>query len=171
MPRPSVFPVKAQDVDRIWPAFAPFVEEALSYGLRTHDLEDVRKEVKARQATLWAIMDEDGNPCAAAVTKIHITPKLRIADLHWIGGGDIDKWQDTALKVFARWAQHNACDVARIPFGRKGWERQVPDVIIVGSQCLLWVKDISNLSAGSLWAAAEKPPPHPKQSTQKSTMN
>lgn len=122
MAKPSVFPIRPDDVDRVWPTLSGYVNDAMSYGLQTHGLEDIRTAVKNESMRLWAILSAKGKPCGAAVTAIEEHPLLKIGVVWWLGGCDINEWFPTSQKVLASWARLNGCSVLRHA-GRDGWVR------------------------------------------------
>lgn len=120
MARPSVFPIRPDDVASVWPVLGNYIYDAMQYGLQTHTLEDVRKEIISEKMRLWAVLSEKGKPCGAAITGIWKEPLVSICTVRWLGGYDINDWFPTAQKVLASWAKLNGCSVLRHE-GREGW--------------------------------------------------
>lgn len=142
MPKASIFPIKPEDLDKVWGVLSPFIEESMSYGLKTHDLSDIYTGIMAKTLSLWAILGANDKLCGAAITCVEVYPKMKIACLRWIGGNDINEWLEISLKVLAGWARQNGCDFVR-SYGRKGWERKLQPYgwEKVGSLVLLDVKN------------------------------
>lgn len=124
MSKSSIFPIKPEDVDKVWGVLSPFIGMAMQYGLKTHDLSDILRGVKDGSFSLWAVMNEKDKLCGSAITCVEVYPKLKIASLRWLGGNGIDEWLETSLKVLASWARLNGCSFVR-SYGRKGWEKML----------------------------------------------
>lgn len=132
----QVFPIKPEDVHKVWDRVTGYLTEAMEYGLKTHNLGDILDEIMRKHFVLWIILDNQNEVCGAAVTGVEEYPQMRICSLRWLAGRDINDWQEYGLSVLADWAKLNKCDYVRV-IGRQGWIRQIKNSIPAGHVCLL----------------------------------
>lgn len=101
--------------DTAWARCAPWLDAALAYAGRSHDLSDVRTLVEAGEAQLWA------GEAAAMVTLVEEEPRERRL-LIWLAGGDLEELVDRLRPRAERWARRRGCRRVLV-VGRPGWER------------------------------------------------
>lgn len=119
----EVFMIHAAHIPSIWGPVAKILEPAVNIW-KTHDIDDVRKEVMSGNKQLW--VDYNGETKAAAVTEFVSYPKglwLRI----WLFGvkKGVNAGWDMFEKKFLEFATLSHCKGIE-HYGRPGWERRNP---------------------------------------------
>jgi len=111
--------IPLRNLHLVWPDLWPLLEPAVK---RSPDKPDVLARLIARDATLWAVYEND-RPVAAIVATIQLGEEKRC--LLWlIGGSRVREWAAKFLDVIEAWARELGC-VALWGAGRAGWVRIV----------------------------------------------
>ena len=97
-----------------WARVSPWIKAALKYD-PTHNIDDVKARIVARQARLWA-----GTACAV-VTEIFTWPRMKTLQV-WLAGGDLTELREVWKPVIEDFARAEGCSLVVIT-GRQGWGR------------------------------------------------
>jgi hypothetical protein len=120
-------------VHEFWPHVSPLIAAAMERG-RISDLADVERAVLAGRALVWIAVARlkgerhKGNGAAikaAAVTQLSAVNGARFCTIVACGGRDRGEWLPL-LAGLEHYARAETCKAMRI-FGRRGWERLLPD--------------------------------------------
>jgi hypothetical protein len=121
-------------VHQFWPHVSPLIRAAMERGAIT-DFAGVADAVLAGRALVWiAIAREDGRKRpdgngatikAAAVTELSTVGTARFCTIVACGGHDRNTWLPLLVGLEG-YAKAENCKAMRI-FGRRGWERVLPD--------------------------------------------
>lgn len=106
----------------VWPRVQHFagLDRALEEGYLA---EDLTHKFAEGQLQLWSIADGD-TLLAICITSIEIFPRTKICNIHAICGKAMTRWIGLIAEIEI-WARDNDCTQVQI-FGRKGWERMLP---------------------------------------------
>lgn len=117
----SLYVVREEQVDELWPLLAPFLESSLYVG-NEFTIDDLYKEVKNKLGLLWMGFSDEGGVYGAAITEIIQYPKKKVFLIKYLGTkpGAMAPMIDTAMDVFRKLAVDTGCDVVQL-HGRKGW--------------------------------------------------
>jgi hypothetical protein len=117
-------------VHEFWPYVSPLIRAAMERGGIT-DFGSVAAAISAGRALVWiAIAHLEGERPgmtikAAAVTELSTVNGARFCTVVACGGRDRAEWLPL-LAGLERYARAESCKAMRI-FGRRGWERLLPD--------------------------------------------
>jgi hypothetical protein len=110
-------------VHEFWPHVSPLIRMAMERGGIT-DFTDVAEAACAGRALVW--MAWNGTAIkAVAVTQLGTVNGVRFCTIVACGGRGRDEWLPL-LAGLERYAKAEDCKAMRI-FGRRGWERLLPD--------------------------------------------
>jgi len=86
------------------------------------ELEDVRALLENGHFTLHVFWDEEARaPLAAVVTAFQDYARKRVLEIHFCGGGHMERWKHH-IKSIEDWAKLNGASQVDI-YGRPGWGR------------------------------------------------
>ena len=107
----------------VWPLVTHWIRRAMERAdLGSFDV--VEADVFNDRALLWLVYDGP-KTLAAVVTKIVLTEKSRVCLILAVGGEGAKDWTHL-LSDAERYARAEGCDAIRL-FGRRGWQRLLPD--------------------------------------------
>ena len=106
------------DVRKEFERCIPWIEDALSYGMGTHTVEDVWYEIVNGDLQFWPA--ERG----CFVTEVQVHPQCRIFHV-FLAGGEMDQLKEM-IDSLESFAEALGCKFISIS-GRKGWERALKD--------------------------------------------
>ena len=110
-------------IDEFWPHVSPLIRAAMERGAIT-DFGDVADAVLAGRALVWIAWDGTSIK-AAAVTQLSTVGGARFCTIVACSGSNRSEWLPL-LAGLERYAKAENCKAMRI-FGRRGWERLIPD--------------------------------------------
>jgi hypothetical protein len=110
-------------VHEFWPHVSPLIEVAMERGAIT-DFAEVADAIFAGRALVWIAWSGTAIK-AAAVTQLSTVGGARFCTIVACGGTDRREWLPL-LAGLERYAKAEDCKAMRI-FGRRGWERLLPD--------------------------------------------
>lgn len=116
--------VPAARAARFWPYAEPYLEDVAARFPGEMDLDKVRAELASGHTQLWVAWDD--RVIGAALTQIIAYPEFSAVRILALGGEDFcERWRDTCVAWFERYAEHHGCN--RLEFyGRRGWQRRLP---------------------------------------------
>jgi hypothetical protein len=114
--------VPPDQVDSIWPAVVPYMEQAAKHTYGRYISDDILTALKNYEHHLWIAYDGQGIIRGAVVTALKHYPRLLALDLAFLGGVEGMSWKDEMLRVLQCWAYDNGCDVVESS-GRLGWSK------------------------------------------------
>lgn len=115
-------------IDDYWDVLKPLVQKAIENRrfVETETLESLYLDLKSGKRQLWFGSDEIGK--AIAVTTLHQYPKVKVIELNYIGGENIQGFYLQAYEMFKDYGRENGCTILR-GFGRVGWLKLLPDKV------------------------------------------
>jgi hypothetical protein len=119
-----VVPVRADEIDAVWPQAAPLVRLAQKRIERNVGMADVYDDLTAERTMLWLVRTED-KLRAVIITEIAQHPRRRVWRVLMIGGYGMSEWLDEGIKAMKRAATIAGCSAIEAD-GRLGWARVVP---------------------------------------------
>jgi hypothetical protein len=110
-------------IDEFWPYVAPLIKGAMVRGAIT-DFAEVEAAVLTGRVLVWIAWNGTAIK-AAAVTQLSTVHGERFCTIVACGGRDRSEWLPL-LAGLERYAKSENCQAMRT-FGRRGWERLLPD--------------------------------------------
>ena len=107
-------------VERVWPLIEGMAEKACTEWHGCYAPEDIKKLSQEKKIQLWTAW-RGKKPVCLLGTQIYSHPQMKVCEIMFVGGEDMDSWVDY-MKELMDWATQMGCRslVAR---GRLGWER------------------------------------------------
>ena len=115
--------VDPKRIEEVWPHARELIRSAIDY-TELSDFSDIENEVLYGDQLLWLAWDGKSIE-AAATTKIIKVNNRKILILVACAGHNRNSWMPLREKI-EQYGKDEACDRVRL-FGRKGWERALPD--------------------------------------------
>lgn len=121
----NVFCLGPEQIDEHWSAFGHHLERFEAEGFDF--AADIRAGLKSADKQLFGVEDA-GSVLGVVVTKIVVTPKGRVCEVHACCGtsADIRAVVELLLPRIEAWAEEIGCARMRV-IGRKGWKRILRD--------------------------------------------
>ena len=126
----TVIRVQPADVGKHWKLVLGFLHAAIAWTGGRYVPANVREDLELGRSQLFAVI-EDSQLYAAAVTQILIYPGGESLGVLYLGGVDSDRWGDLLTDALVEFAQERNCQRLEL-FGRKGWERRLPNWKLIG---------------------------------------
>ena len=115
--------IPSQEIDEIWEACEPFIEQASKKGQSEMTSQDIYNFCKDAKMQLWIVFDSEANIKAVVTTEIINYPKKKVCRVVTLGGQEIDDWLHS-ITVIEAWAEENGCH-AMETFCRKGFIKKL----------------------------------------------
>jgi hypothetical protein len=112
-------PVPPDQVDAVWPAFAPMLARCQARG--EWAVDDIRGWLLVNKMQLLGVF-EDGKMIAGLVYGVLAYPKMRVFQAYLLAGDGGFQWGGGMLRAIEKIAADNGC--AKVKFeGREEWRR------------------------------------------------
>lgn len=117
----EIIPAHPDHIRIFWPIIEPWLEQALTYGPRLFDTQDVKHKVADKDMICWLALIEN-EIVGFSITSIVQYPKARVCDIHWTGGAKHRgrEWLVGMLEVIKSWGKQSGCNLVG-GGGREGW--------------------------------------------------
>lgn len=112
----------------MWPEVAPVIKPALDAG-RRHNLSDIKEALEKRDMQLWLMYCDPSEEvptglAGAFITEIINYPRLRVANIAYCAGTDVDGWIEYLYMTVENFARSHKCDEVEV-YGRPGWKKKL----------------------------------------------
>jgi hypothetical protein len=105
------------DAHRVWPRIEGWLQACIDKIDGGYTTEDLLTEIQLRRKQLWLIDDK-----AVGITSIIRFPQWKKLLVEYLGGSDMEQWEDDWFSCMDRYARENQCKYIEV-YGRKGWAR------------------------------------------------
>lgn len=101
--------VNKEDLERVWPVVAPYLDKACrrSGGRRT--LEQCVKHLLTGFWQLWICYEEDGTVYCAAISTINVYENHKSINCLLMGGNQLKKWYHLLAGAIEQFGRDNGC--------------------------------------------------------------
>lgn len=133
-----LLPVRAVDIDRIWPRVGDYLDAACLQGTGEVSAEMLRLMCKAQEALLMIVTDAEGEIHCAVVTQMLAQPDGKMACVILACGGiGMGQWIGFLREIESGARRNGAASIRFL--GRLGWTRVLPDYAV---RQLVYEKDL-----------------------------
>ena len=112
--------IPREHVKSMWGKVSGLIEKAIAHSPGRYDIVDLYERSLKNELVLWIAFDDTGIK-AAWFTRAYTVPLGLVMSIEWLGGEDIDQWEEKAISIVESYARDNGCTRLEMT-GREGWK-------------------------------------------------